>query len=163
MISNLIRNVIVLGSVGSAALLWCGPEVQKRWAAALPGATASESAPPTLATAAPAPAADTSGGRFLTWAVFVLLLPIFTAPLAGAVLEMGSNRGNLCLLLGYTALDALGAVLWCGVPVGGLLSGVLLLLALLVLLAYNVLVCAFLVTLRERVAARPSRGGGKVP
>lgn len=91
----------------------------------------------------------TSGPRWLAWAVFVLLLPIVTAPLAGRIIDKESNTANVVMLFGYTGLGILALHFVCGVQVVGLLSAVLYLVGLLALFAYNLWICGFLAGLRK--------------
>ena len=90
-----------------------------------------------------------AGQRFVAWALFVLLLPVITAALATRVFQQQSNTANLVLLFGYTGLDVLAAYLVGGIHVGGVLSGIGYLAALLAVFAYNVWICGFLAKLTE--------------
>lgn len=91
-----------------------------------------------------------SGLRWLAWAVFVLLLPVVTGPLAGHIIDKESNAANVVMLFGYTGLGILALHFVCGVQVVGILSAVLYLVGLLALFAYNLWICGFIAGLRER-------------
>lgn len=91
-----------------------------------------------------------SGYRLIIWAAFVLLLPVVTAPLASRVIGKESNTANLLLLSGYTGLDVIAAYVVLGVHVGGILSAILHLIALLGAFAYNLWICGMLARLQNR-------------
>jgi len=91
----------------------------------------------------------TTGQRFVAWALFVVLIPIVTAPVAGPILRKGSNLANVLLLFGYTGLDVLAAYVVDFIHVGGLLSGIAYLVGLLAVFGYNLRICAFLARLQD--------------
>ncbi len=90
-----------------------------------------------------------AGQRFVAWALFVLLLPVVSAPVAARVFQQESNTANLVLLFGYTGLDVLAAWLVGGIQIGGLLSGIAYLMALLAVFMYNAWVCGLLIKLQQ--------------
>lgn len=148
----IFRRVIVLGLIAAGSVV--------AWEAGVfRSQLGPNEAPPTPAAHTTSPAEQpsaqsaipgTPGQRFLAWAVFVLVTPILTAPLAGRVLGKQSNAANVLLLFGYTGLDILAAHLVGGVHVGGLLSGIGYLIGLLAVFSYNLWICAFLARLREQ-------------
>ena len=91
-----------------------------------------------------------AGQRLLVWVLFVLLLPVVTAPLAGRVIDRQSNTANVLLLFGYTGLGILAAYIVNGVHVGSIWSALLYLLGLLAIFAYNLWMCAFIASLRSK-------------
>ena len=91
----------------------------------------------------------TSGQRIVVLALFVLLTPVITAPLANRILDSKSNTANLLLLFGYMGLDVLAAHIVGGVCVRGILSAILCMAALLVAFSYNLWICAYLARLRQ--------------
>jgi hypothetical protein len=105
------------------------------------GRPTTTSAAGTTARRAPA------GLRFLIWALFVLLAPVVTAPLAGRVLKKQSNAANAVLLFGYTGLDVLAAHVVLGVRVASIWTALAYLVGLLGVFTYNLWTCAFLAKL----------------
>ena len=89
------------------------------------------------------------GHKILAVAIFVLLIPVVTAPLANRLLDKQSNTANLVLLFGYTGLDVLAAYMIGVVVVGGIVSAIGYLIALLAVFSYNLWICAFLARLRK--------------
>lgn len=92
----------------------------------------------------------TLGQRFLAWAIFVLLMPVVTAPLAGRVFARESNAANMALVFGYTGLGVLAAYFVDFIHVGGLFLGIAYLAGLLAVFCYDLWICALLAKLRER-------------
>jgi hypothetical protein len=151
----LLRKTITLGvMVGSTILVWETIALPGRLGLSVPRAIATppeqspanvSGSPSGRSWAATAPA----GQRFLAWALFVLLTPVVTAPLAVRVLGRQSNTGNVLLVLGYTGLSVLAAYVVGGMHVAGIWSAVGYLIALLGVFTYNLLICAFLSRLGE--------------
>jgi len=90
-----------------------------------------------------------TGRRLFAWSLFILLLPVVTAPLANRLLDKQSNTANLLLLFGYTGLDIVAAYRVGGFSVEGILSAIVYLIALLAVFSYNLWICAFLARLRQ--------------
>ena len=90
-----------------------------------------------------------TGKRLLALALFILLAPVITAPLANRIIDRKSNTVNLLMLFGYTGLDVLAAYMIGAVSVGGILSAIVCLIALLAVFSYNLWICAFLARLRQ--------------
>lgn len=146
-----LRRVMILGLVAAGSVMaWevgglrsqFGPKEPPTTSA--PHTTTSPELPPVRSVIP-----GTPGQRFLAWALFVLVTPILTAPLAGRILGKQSNTANVLLLFGYTGLDVLAAYLVDGIHVGGLLSGIGYLIGLLAVFCYNLWICAFLARLQE--------------
>lgn len=89
------------------------------------------------------------GKRLIALAIFVLLAPVVTAPLANKILDRQSNTGNLLLLFGYMGLDVLAAYMVGAVYIGGILSAIVCFVSLLIIFSYNLWICAFLARLRK--------------
>ena len=91
----------------------------------------------------------TTGQSLITLALFILLAPVITAPLANRILDRHSNTANLLLLFSYTGLDILAAHMVGNISIGGILSAIVYLAALLAVFSYNLWICAFLARLRR--------------
>jgi len=130
----LLRRLIAAGTIAMASVIFWETEL----APTLPVATVAVDE---------ATVKSTVGQRLLIWTLFAVLAPILTAPLAVRVLGENSNIANVLLLCGYTSLDVLAAYCLNGIHLGGFVSGVAYLAALLGVLAYNVWVLAFLARL----------------
>jgi len=90
-----------------------------------------------------------TGKRLLALALFILLAPVITAPLANRILDKQTNTANLLLLFGYTGLDIVAAYMVGAVRVGGIFSAIGYLIALIAVFSYNLWICAFLARLRK--------------
>ena len=156
---TIIRKAVVLGAVGIASVaVWEAGRLGGRvdgeivaipeLAAMQEGAGAADQGPADIQHT-PAARAGADGRRWLVWAVFVLLLPIATAPLAGRIIDKESNAANVLMLFGYTGLGVLGLHIVCGVQVTGILSAVLYLTGLLATFAYNLWICGLVAGLRR--------------
>lgn len=91
-----------------------------------------------------------SGQRLIVWVLFVVLLPVLTAPLAGRIIDQESNAANVLMLFGYTGLDVLTAHVINLLHVTGVLSAILFLTGLLAVFAYNLWICGFVAGLRKK-------------
>jgi hypothetical protein len=90
-----------------------------------------------------------TGKRLLALTLFILLVPVITAPLANRILDKQSNTANLLLLFGYTGLDIVAAYMVGVISVGSIWSSIGCLIALLAVFSYNLWICAFLARLRK--------------
>jgi hypothetical protein len=90
-----------------------------------------------------------TGQRLVVWVLFVLLLPVLTAPLAGHIMDRESNAANVLMLFGYTGLDVLSAHVVNLLHVSGIVSAIFFLIGLLAVFAYNLWVCGFVAGLRR--------------
>jgi hypothetical protein len=82
--------------------------------------------------------ADSSKGRrIFIWIAFTLLLPLVTIPLIRRLVAVDSNLINLALLLGYTILDMLFALLLTGFWIATIWTTMILILALAGSAYYN--------------------------
>jgi len=149
MVLAMLRRVIVLGLIAAGSVVaWETGGLRSQLGSNEPAPTAAaHTTDPAEQPSAQSVIPGTPGQRFLVWAVFVLVTPLLTAPLAGRILGKQSNAANVLLLFGYTGLDILAAHLVGGIHVGGLLSGICYLIALLAVFCYNLWICAFLLTL----------------
>ena len=148
----ILRRVIVLGLIaaGSVAAWEAGGLRSQIGPNETPATTAARTTSPAEQPSPRSVIPGSPGQRFLAWAVFVLVTPILTAPLAGRVFGKQSNAANVLLLFGYTGLDVLAAHLVGGIHVGGLLSGIGYLIGLLAVFSYNLWICAFLARLQQQ-------------
>ena len=89
--------------------------------------------------------ADSSKGRrIFIWVVFTVLLPLITVPLIRRLTAADSNLWNLGLLLGYTLLDMLLALLLTGFWIPTLWTAGILLAALAASGYYNYRIASFI-------------------
>jgi len=89
--------------------------------------------------------ADSSKGRrIFIWVVFTFLLPLVTVPLIRRLTAVDSNLLNLGLLLGYTLLDMLLALVLTGFWIPTLWTAGILLLALAASGFYNYRIASFI-------------------
>jgi hypothetical protein len=146
----LFRRLLFLGTILIAAVVILETTslrgrlgLTKRSTPAVQGGERPASTSPAGTTAKRAPA----GLRFLIWALFVLLAPVLTAPLAGRILGKKSNAANALLLFGYTGLDVLAAHVVVGVHVVSIWTALAYLVGLLGVFTYNLWTCAFLAKL----------------
>lgn len=91
-----------------------------------------------------------TGQRLLALALFIILAPVITAPLANWVIDRQSNTANLLLLFGYTGLDIVAAHMIGAISIGGILSAIGYLIALLAVFSYNLWICAYLASLHKK-------------
>ena len=152
MMFAMLRRVIVLGLIaaGSVAAWEAGGLRSQLGPNEPPPTPAARTTRPAEQPTAQSAISGTAGQRFLAWAVFVLVMPVVTAPLAGRILGKQSNAANILLLFGYTGLDVLAAHLVGSIHVGGLLSGIGYLIGLLGVFSYNLWICAFLARLQQQ-------------
>ena len=87
--------------------------------------------------------------RFLAWAIFVVLLPVFTITFLRAVVRKRSNRTNGFALGLYTFVGVALAYMLLGVGFSGFWSVLGFLIALIVVLLYNVLLMTYALRLEE--------------
>lgn len=90
------------------------------------------------------------GQRLIIWVLFVILLPIVTAPLSGRITDRESNAANVLMLFGYTGLGIFAAHAVNLLRVTGLLTSILFLMTLLAVFAYNLWICGYVAGLREK-------------
>jgi hypothetical protein len=89
--------------------------------------------------------ADSSKGRrIFIWVLFTILLPLVTVPLIRRLTAIDSNLMNLGLLIGYTLLDMLVAVLLTGLWIPTMWTAGILLLALATSGYYNYRIASFI-------------------
>jgi len=89
--------------------------------------------------------ADSSKGRrIFIWVAFTLLLPLASVPLIRCLTAASSNMINLLMLLGYTLVDMLVALLLTGFWIPTLWTAGILLLALGASSYYNYRVASFI-------------------
>jgi hypothetical protein len=94
--------------------------------------------------------ADSSKGRrIFIWITFMLLLPLGTIPLIRRLTAQDSNLLNLALLLGYTFLDMLVALLLTGFWIPTLWTAGILILALASSAYYNYRIASFVERVRH--------------
>ena len=87
--------------------------------------------------------------RFLAWAIFVLLLPVFTITYLRAAVRKRSNRANGFTLGLYTFVGVALAYMLLGVGFSGFWSALGLLIAIVVVLLYNVFLMSYALRLEE--------------
>jgi hypothetical protein len=94
--------------------------------------------------------ADSSKGRrMFIWIAFTLLLPLGTIPLIRRLTAQDSNLLNLAVLLGYTILDMLVALLLTGFWIPTLWTAGILILALVSSAYYNYRIASFIERVRH--------------
>ena len=87
--------------------------------------------------------------RLLMWAVFILLLPIFTIGYLRAVVRKRSNRANGITLGIYTFVGVALAFMLLGVGFAGFWAILGLLVTLIICLLYNVAMMSYALRLEE--------------
>jgi hypothetical protein len=87
--------------------------------------------------------------RLLSWAVVVLLLPVFTIGFIRTMVNRKSNRANAGILVIYTLVDAVLAYLMVGIPLAGWVPMLVFLVAVALALVYNIYIMSFAARLEE--------------
>jgi hypothetical protein len=149
----MLRKRIMLALTALASIaVW---EQAKTWESAIPLLGDKPAVAQSLAPAMATPAAKTAGWpntgeRVVLGVLFVVLVPVLTAGIAGRVMARGSNGANLAMLLLYTTLDVLAAyALSGGFGIQGTATALGCLLGLAVMLAYNLWILSTQASLRE--------------
>lgn len=81
--------------------------------------------------------------RVIAWALLVLLLPVFSIGFIRSMVSKNSNSTNAFVLGVYTLADGLLAWLMVGASVTSMWTGLILLAAIAIALAYNVRIMTF--------------------
>jgi len=148
----MLRKLVILGLVvAGGAVVWMTNSLNKHSVSIQPNESKvqSESGSIDGSSLEQEEKSQLTGQRLLALALFILLAPVVTAPLANRLLDKQSNTANLLLLFGYTGLDIMAAYMVGAVSVGGILSAIVYLIALLAVFSYNLWICAFLARLRQ--------------
>jgi hypothetical protein len=146
------KLIIICLTVVSSIIVWETIDFEKHTVLARPIAPkiqSGPSAPDNLSLRYEEKTQLTVGQRLVVLALFILLAPVITAPLANRILDKQSNIANLLLLFGYTGLDILAAYMVGAASIGGIWSTIVHLVALLAVFSYNLWICAFLARLRQ--------------